>query len=140
MPSNADSVARELARLTQTIQHNIAALPGKVTAEMLEVLVVATPVKTGLARSNWIVTLGSPASGRAPVRSEVETVNTGAATARTVDPNVPDRWITNNVDYIDSLNAGSSRQAPAGFVEKAIDKGVRVAVREAADLLRRDLS
>lgn len=132
MPTNADAVARELKRIADEVQHALAAIPGEVTAEMLELLVTATPVKTGLARSNWVVSLGSPASGRVPVRSEVDTVNSGAATARTVDPDVPDRWITNNVDYVPLLNAGSSRQAPAGYVEKAIDKGVRVAVRETA--------
>ena len=32
--------------------------------------------------------------------------------------------IRNDVPYVGRLNAGSSRQAPAGFVEAAIDRGL----------------
>ena len=33
-------------------------------------------------------------------------------------------YISNNVAYIGRLNAGSSAQAPAGFVEEAVSTGV----------------
>jgi hypothetical protein len=38
-----------------------------------------------------------------------------------------DIHITNNLDYIMDLNQGSSAQAPAAFVEEAVDAGVKAA-------------
>jgi hypothetical protein len=35
-------------------------------------------------------------------------------------------WLSNNVPYIRQLNAGSSQQAPAMFVEKAAEVGRNV--------------
>ncbi|MXO94293.1 hypothetical protein GRI62_11870 [Erythrobacter arachoides] len=54
---------------------------------------VGTPRKNGIARNGWDV----DENGDAPV-------------------------IFNNVEYINALNNGHSKQSPAGFVEAAIDK------------------
>ncbi len=59
-------------------------------------VVLATPVDTGNARSGW-----------------------------TVDTSVPVPVVENNVEYIGALNRGHSKQAPAGFVEAAIDAARR---------------
>jgi HK97 gp10 family phage protein len=55
-----------------------------------------TPIDTGRARSSW------------------KTAKAG------------DDWtVSNNVDYIEYLNEGSSQQAPENFVEKAVQKVVK---------------
>lgn len=80
---------------------------------MVHDLIGATPVLTGLAQSNWQVTLDAPAEGIVAIGS------------RPTVP-LPSRqqtiYITNNVPYIEFLNEGSSSKAPAGFVEAAISR------------------
>lgn len=90
-------------------------------------LVHATPVKSGLARSNWQLANGPEPdnSGIDNIRSEEEVVQDrlfllGLSTS-------PDVCLFNNVPYIETLNAGSSDQAPAGFVEAAVITGAGVA-------------
>ena len=84
-------------------------------------LVEATPVDTGHARINWIPTTGAPAT------HEVDGGGTSApdptAAFAAAPPGAP-LYVTNNVPYIRKLNEGSSPQAPAGFVEKAVREAV----------------
>lgn len=82
-------------------------------------LVLTTPVDTGRARSNWISSLNTP---------DVRIVEPGTV------PNIPgvaEKYtlsdtilITNSLPYIKPLNEGHSKQAPAGFVELAVQAGV----------------
>lgn len=99
-------------------------------------LVLETPVDTGRARSNWQVSLGSA------ITSEREPFSPGQGLGKGEGRNAAgaleqaqerigarqsgqDIYITNNVGYIGPLNDGSSAQAPAGFVEAAIQRAVR---------------
>lgn len=99
-------------------------------------LVRTTPVDTGRARSNWIPTLNAPAAYTNVAENKEKKpknyVPPRRDTAETVTANfkVSDKiYITNNLPYIQRLNDGWSTQAPAGFVEKAIDKGKRAIKR-----------
>lgn len=86
-----------------------------------------TPVDTGWARANWVPSVGRPAEG---VTGSRDAVNTGAQSAGEARLLVytlsqsPEIWITNNVPYIGDLNAGRSPQAPANFIETAIDTAI----------------
>ncbi len=93
-------------------------------------VVLATPVDTGRARSNWQVNLNSAADGSiepyAPGKSG-STAGTNAQAAldqgkQVIGTAQPTQaiHITNNLPYIGRLNDGSSAQAPAGFVQTAI--------------------
>lgn len=102
-----------------------------------QAVVLATPVDTGRARSNWLVELDAPArttiEAYAP-GSEGSTAgaNSNAALSQ-AQPVIAsydgDRntgiAISNNLPYIGPLNSGSSRQAPANFVGKAVQAAVR---------------
>ena len=97
-----------------------------------------TPVDTGWARANWVAQIGSPY--RAELGGgEVETSEIQAAAAlsgatlagiaaayKTSQGAV---FISNNVPYIVELDMGSSAQAAAGFIERAIIKAVTIDVR-----------
>lgn len=93
-----------------------------------------TPVDTGWARANWVPQIGEPFRGTAGTREQAEAGNVSGAeqgqglatVAATYKLERGKVYISNNVPYIGRLNAGSSRQAPAGFVEAAIAKAVRV--------------
>lgn len=87
-----------------------------------------TPIDTSWASNNWTAQITSPR--REPIGSPE---NVGAAAAeqqaslgallgyRLLNGPV---FITNNVPYITLLNQGTSKQAPAGFVQAAITRAV----------------
>ncbi len=112
-----DAVANRLAV-------GIGGLMGKVVSAIGEDLVPATPVLTGFARANWRPSINAPSSGALTFLDP-----TGAATIEKIR-NVAKRvrvgdtvFIVNRAPYIGDLNAGSSPQAEAGFVEAAVESG-----------------
>ena len=104
------STAAEIAAtLTRAVEAEVVRIATNVHAELIE----ATPVDTGFAASSWQLSIGTPAEGTGPGGSlDGYTLDQGSAFA------------TNNASYIQRLNAGHSAQAPAGFVEQAIARGV----------------
>lgn len=102
-----------------------------------QTVVLATPVDTGRARSNWIAKINGPNGGTiAPYHPGNklglgETANAQSAmdqaraviATRTSGQSI---HITNNLDYIGELNNGSSKQAPANFVGMAVLAAVNV--------------
>lgn len=99
-------------------------------------VVIATPVDTGRARSNWQVELGQAATG------VVDALDKSGQSALAQGKKVIDTYksgsslnITNNLPYIERLNDGWSAQAPAGFVEKAVQIGVDAIAAEAANIV-----
>lgn len=92
-----------------------------------QTVVLATPVDTGRARGNWQLNVGSR------ITDEIERLDQGgsATIAENATKAVTRRegqniFISNNVNYIGFLNEGSSAQAPAGFVEMAVQAAVGV--------------
>ena len=83
-------------------------------------LILATPVDTGRAQSNWMPSLGSPASGQREPMQPAEAMTIAQSTFSAAPP-FPVLWLSNNLPYIRRLNQGHSKQAPAGFVETVID-------------------
>lgn len=84
----------------------------------------------GRARANWIPTL------EVPYRGTVDRIDKqGTATIALLAPVTADFrlgqtiWISNNLSYIVPLNEGHSTQAPAGYVEMAVQEGLRAAFR-----------
>lgn len=117
MEAQGDAVSANADRLVRRVALSVDA-----------VVVMATPVDTGRARSNWIVQLGSPST------REIEPLAEGeAATAASINAAKDvieqykggvDLHLTNNLSYIGALNDGTSAQAPAGFVQTAVMQGV----------------
>lgn len=103
-----------------------------------QTLVLSTPVDKGTARSNWLVSLGDARKDTIEAYNELEdgditeTANAEAAMAQgkeviaAAKPET-DIHITNNLPYIVPLNEGHSAQAPAAFVEEAVDAGTKAA-------------
>lgn len=113
-----------------------------------QAVVLGTPVDTGTARSNWLVSLEDAQDNTVEAHAELvdgtmaETVNAtgamdqGKAVIARAKPE-QDIHITNNLPYIVPLNEGSSAQAPAAFVEEAVDAGVAAAKRTKIDTGKR---
>ena len=101
-------------------------------------LIKDTPVDTGWARANWIPAIGSPRSTTAGSRAAAESGRLDNSPQAQGQVEVlgyklgPAIHISNNVPYIKRLNAGSSKQAPAAFIQSAILRAVSRTVRLSA--------
>lgn len=105
-----------------------------------ESLVLATPVDTGRARSNWQVSTGAPinysilpyAPGKGMWIDETANARAAIAQGRQATENIEnvnEVFIVNNVLYVPSLNQGSSQQQAPMFVERSLDDGHAVAMQ-----------
>lgn len=127
-----DEFSKVMAALGVTVVEGAGELVRKVALAADQAVVVATPVDTGAARSNWLVSLNVPDSRVVPAYSRgaggsTASANTQAALEQARQKAAGFRAgvggaivITNNLAYIDRLNSGWSAQAPAGFVERAV--------------------
>lgn len=92
----------------------------KVAGEMLQRVVVATPIDTSAARQNWRVGVGSinplvnenetDGSGQGSIRKGLAIIQTGGGIGKIV-------YVSNSIRYITALNNGHSMQSPKNFVE-----------------------
>lgn len=84
-----------------------------------------TPVDTGRARGNWQSSTIGPIAGETGKtdRHGQATIEENLRALATLKP-YSRSWISNNVPYINRLNEGHSKQAPAGFVEASIEVAV----------------
>jgi hypothetical protein len=96
----------------------------KVALVANQTVIMATPVDTGRARANWQISIDTELTG------EVDSTDAQGALARNQEVIRGYRngaiILQNNVPYIGALNNGSSAQAPAGFVEKALQTAASV--------------
>lgn len=109
--------------------------------------VLNTPVDTGRARSNWIVTSGAPSNRSNLVfgASKNRDANRAAATAQALAQGAKEIgayargsiFLTNNVTYIGLLDQGSSKQAPSGMVGFALAAARREALRFQGRMLKK---
>lgn len=90
-----------------------------------------TPVDTGWARANWIPSVGTPApqAAGAPGQPDTGAVTQGIAEVSRWKISDGPIYLTNNVPYIQRLNAGGSNQAPAGFIEANVQTATNRANR-----------
>jgi len=91
------------------------------TLNLLKTLVLATPVDTGRAKGNWQTSSIRPKSSVLNVsdKSGGLSISKGLSGLKRLSKKY---WITNNLDYIEDLNNGTSKQAPAKFVETSITR------------------
>ena len=92
----------------------------------------ATPVDTGHARRNWVPSVGQPHSGEVSGDGEHAT---GVAEVLAYTLQAGPLWVSNSVPYINALNYGHSKQAPAGFIERAVDLALQKAQRRSQTTL-----
>lgn len=116
--SGLDREKRDVAELV-----NLATR--KISLGILSRLVLASPVDTGRFRGNWQVDIGRDPTAELPDEDKSGTVTLARGTA-TILGAAPFKEIilANNLPYGPKLNDGYSKQAPAGFVEAAIDAEV----------------
>jgi len=93
-----------------------------------QAIVSATPFDTGRAKSNWLMSLGTPDESinesSISLNGSYSTQLAASVLSSYPADSLPDIWICNNLPYIARLNDGWSQQAPAKFVEVAIEQAV----------------
>jgi hypothetical protein len=102
----------------------------KISTRLMLRLFLDTPKDTGFAEANWVPQIGTTFTGTAGTRenAEIGIIN------RSQQLNGIDKIskgyklkmgvinVTNNVDYIEDLNDGTSSKAPKAFVQVGIIK------------------
>ncbi|WHI46596.1 hypothetical protein [Microbulbifer sp. VAAF005] len=87
--------------------------------ELFNSVIRDTPVDTGRARGNWQTTVGAPAQS-----SSLRLDRSGAEAQTEVIQNVRGldkvNYLINNLPYIQPLEYGHSKQAPAGMVRRNV--------------------
>lgn len=142
-----DEFGKKMHRRATNLPDEVNRIKRKTALAVDQALVLATPVDTGRARSNWLVSLGSGRSNvvdpYAPTNKAGigESANAQGAISQgsgEIARAVPsqDIYITNNLPYIVPLNQGHSAQAPAMFVEQAIEAGSQAVKSEHVHLDR----
>lgn len=114
-----------IADLTRFTERVVTALTLDVTARLIE----TTPIDLGWARANWVPAIGNPFR----VEPGARPTEAGGVSRAAQDSGIASViasymlrsgpiYISNNVPYIQALNAGHSKQAPAGFVQAAVEQ------------------
>lgn len=104
-----DGLAESVAVVADKVQR-------KAALDLFGELIQTTPIDTGRARAGWSM----------DARQGADVPPLKASSYRPKSPfppkGVPFIIIYNNVEYIVRLNEGHSRQAPARFVQRAVEK------------------
>jgi hypothetical protein len=116
------SAARQIASLSLAVHEKLVAAP----------IEGGTPVDTGWASANWTPSVGAPnpqSQPENPTSGDVAAARgkaiQGQAQVLQYRLGQGSVFISNAAPYIGYLNNGSSQQAPAGFVQRAIANAVR---------------
>lgn len=130
--SNLISFGEDLAKFAEKIDVAIAEVTKIVAIKIHDGVVKRTPVDTGRARAGWALSVGSPSTYRPPPSTVKSTGQPGTGAPR--DPQfsaLPAAdvagidgtarvFIVNNVEYIQFLEEGHSKQAPAGMARLTV--------------------
>ncbi len=145
MGQNFDVNLKEFNRVlkkfsSEVVIDKLRLIQKKIVLTALQRVVEKTPVRTGRARGNWQVTINKLASGVVdnsnwekkrkkkeltkdgyqPLnKDDHDAINKGIAAIKDLPPFCI-VYISNNLDYIEFLENGSSEQAPEGMVATTI--------------------
>lgn len=127
--------AIDISRFTDKVRGREDIIVRKIAQDVTNGVILMTPVDTGRARANW----NAGINNINPMVSENQRL-TAIERAKAIITRIVagDKfYVTNNVDYIEFLEDGSSQQAPQGMVKVTlrnypgiVERGVNQAKRE----------
>ena len=112
---------RTFSDVAKVISEVVEATNREFLMDTWQELVDATPVKTGKARASWFVSPNLPHLKELP---DAHYPYPAPPDLNRYTRNFSLWYIANTAHYIGQLNRGSSRQAPAGFVDTIIKRNV----------------
>ena len=136
----AESGKAQMGRISREMDDFVSGVCIDLAVDINRQLEANTPKDTGLASKNWIA---SKKAGKgklvSPPAAATAAQLQGIQAIKTFDSKRDERIIVeNNTPYISDLNDGSSRKAPAGFVQSSIARALR-ALRRSGGKRRRTL-
>ena len=124
-------IRRTIGAIEKTAERVIKRLGFAIHGELTK----ANPVDTTWSRANWIVSIGSPitrpAASKGNVGAAIADQSASLSRLLVYKLNQGTIFIQNGVPYVPRLNEGHSKQAAAGWIERAIDAGVAQVTRGA---------
>ena len=128
--ANFNGFIKNIQKRAEEVEVGASRVKVRAALAISQTVILATPVKSGHARANWQIGLG------AGVRNELDdedvggnrTIRKNKSTIRAAIPRQP-IFISNLVPYIHELNGGSSSQAPAAFVQIAVQEALSAVAR-----------
>jgi hypothetical protein len=110
----------------------------KVCVDLSSKLIRQTPVETGRCRANWWPSIDTPIQRADWDRFSPDGSSQVAEVEQVVgELQLGQRYvITNSLPYVESLNEGHSRQAPAGFVQALVSEAEHTASAAFAEVAR----
>ena len=123
MDGNLAEFNREINEFAQNIPNQVTVMQKKIVLEALRRIVLRTPVDTGRARGNWQTAIARPLTGQLETVDKAghATITKGLQAVSNLPP-YSVVWLSNNLDYIEFLEEGSSRQAPEGMVAITVEE------------------
>ena len=121
----------DIPALAKQLQVDADIIKRKIALDIFARLLAVTPVDTGRARAGWSVSASGASYYQKVKRSAPEGWKKGDAPyyqeAKSSLPakGAPRIYIYNNVEYIGTLNDGTSTQAPKQFVEIEVGNVMR---------------
>lgn len=106
----------DLKKLAQILDVNLGTVVRKVAFDLHAKIVLRTPVDTGRARAGWDITVSDPTQYLPPPGQYGDK---GPPSGVEIHGDQP-VYVVNNVEYIEALEYGHSKQAPAGMVRISI--------------------
>jgi hypothetical protein len=127
------SFRADIARFTAETEKAADEIVRGVTIGLFTAVIKDTPVDTGRARGEWQTTTESPAQGENGREDKSGGSSIAEVIGKTPQKAGGETLLTNNLPYIEGLEYGNSKQAPAGMVRKnlaRITRLVRVSVNQ----------
>jgi len=127
-----DEFAEGISKLADKFPKEIAREIAKATIQGFSVAVLATPVDTGFARSNWHVGIDNLPSvtreafspgiqlGLGDTANAQGAISAGTKVLKGFTEKNSTIFLVNTADYSSFLDEGSSKQAPAGMSAAAV--------------------
>ena len=134
--STSGTFTVQLGRFAEVTKLRVDVVVRKIAIDMLSRIVLRTPVDTGRARANWVVSIGvrpTLISRDAGDPSGRTTIEKGTRILLGYQGAITTAWLTNGLPYILPLENGSSKQAPGGMVRLTVQE-----FRELVDRAVRD--
>jgi len=119
-PIGLKDFSKRMKVVADTIGKNTNDVVRQAALEADQVGVLRTPVDTGRARANWLVSIGEPTTETVdtpdnPAAGTAEALAQARQATRGYKTRLGSIFITNNVEYIVPLDEGTSPQAPSGM-------------------------
>ena len=111
----------DLKAFSDAVGVTVGAATQKISIQIHDGVIDKTPRDTGRAAGSWGISLDTPGDYQLPEGDYGGSGRAAKSQQKVLSKLQKDPYhevfIYNNLDYIEALNMGHSRQAPAGFVE-----------------------